>query len=143
MKSTIDETLTHVSFLVRHLEAYNLRGGVIVALMELGVPTHMMGSALVRQAILLQISNPTRALKNDIYAEIMCQYTQVSENQVDQAIRAVIKHAWKYGSKEAWDWYFSYDGRPITLRPTNSEFISRIATILELWQNSAHKGDTL
>ena len=57
-----------------------------------------------------------------------------SEDQVDQAIRDAIKAAWNYGSKEAWDWYFSYSDRVTIKRPTNGEFISRIAYILELLQ---------
>ena len=51
-----------------------------------------------------------------------------------QFLREAIKMAWQPGSRQAWDWYFSYEGRPVTNKPTNSEFISRIAYILEIWQ---------
>ena len=61
-------------------------------------------------------------------------FKQNSEELVEQSIREAIKMAWWHGSRKAWDWYFSYDGRPATNKPTNREFISRIAYILEIWQ---------
>ena len=47
MNSTIDKTLEHVWFLARHLKKYNIRGAVIVMLMELGVPTKCVGFELL------------------------------------------------------------------------------------------------
>lgn len=134
MESTIDKTLRHIIFLSRHLKRWDLRGAIIVVLMELGVPTKCVGFELLKHCIFLQNKDGTRALTNDIYLETTLQYKQNSEKQVEQAVRDAIKAAWKYGSREAWEWYFSYDGRPLTNKPTNSEFISRIAYILELWQ---------
>lgn len=134
MESTIEITLHHILLLVRHLEHCNLPGFVLVVLMELGVPTKCLGFECLKAAIRLQNENPTRTLAKDIYAEIAQMIGNCSEEQVDQAIREVIKMAWKYGSQRAWDWYFSYDGKPVLKRPTNSEFISRVAYIMELWQ---------
>ena len=134
MESTIERTLCHIVLLSKHLDHYNLRGAIIVALMELGVPTKCVGFAFLKKAIELQRKDPTRALAKDIYLEITLQYKQSSEELVEQAIRDAIKTAWRHGSKEAWEWYFSYDGRAVLNKPTNSEFISRIAYILEIWQ---------
>ena len=134
MESTIERTLCHVSLLARHLEHCNYRGWIIAALMELSVPTKSVGFEFLKKAIELQRKDPTRTLAKDIYLEIALEYKQNSEFVVDQAIREAIKMAWQYGSRRAWDWYFSYDGRTVTNKPTNSEFISRLAYILELWQ---------
>ena len=134
MESTIERTLSHILLLKRHLDHYNLRGAVIVALMELGVPTKYIGFEFLTKAIQLQQQDPTRALAKDIYLEISLHYRQNSEDLVEQAIRDAIKMAWRHGSREAWEWYFSYDGRAVLNKPTNSEFISRIAYILEIWQ---------
>lgn len=139
MKSTIDKTLKHVLFLARHLEKCDLRGATIVVLMELGVPTKCLGFEFLKYAVLLQCKEPTRALSNDIYLETMLHYRQNSEEQVEQAIREAVKMAWRHGSRTAWDWYFSYDGQTVVNRPANSEFISRIAYILELWQECKNK----
>lgn len=137
MESTIEKTLHHVLLLSRHLERINLRGAIVVALMELGVPTRSVGFEFLKMAIELQRKDPTRTLAKDIYMEIALHYRQISEYQVEQAIRDAIRTAWKEGSREAWDWYFSYAGRAM-LRPTNSEFISRIAYILEIWQECSN-----
>ena len=134
MESTIERTLCHILRLMRHLDHYNLRGAIIVALMELCVPTKCVGFEFLKKAIELQSKDPTRALRKDIYLEIALHYKQSSEELVEQAIRDAIKMAWRRGSKEAWEWYFSYDGRAVSNKPTNSEFISRIAYILEIWQ---------
>ena len=120
--------------LAQHLNHYNLRGAIIVALMELGVPTKCVGFEFLKKAIELQRADPTRALAKDIYMEISLHYKQNSEEMVEQAIREAIRSAWRCGSKKAWEWYFSYDGRAVSNKPTNSEFISRIAYILEIWQ---------
>ena len=102
--------------------------------MELGVPTKCVGFEFLTKAIALQCKDPTRTLAKDIYLEISLHYKQNSEELVEQSIREAIKMAWRHGSRKAWDWYFSYDGRTIIDKPTNSEFISRIAYILEIWQ---------
>lgn len=134
MESTIERTLCHIQFLARHLDQYNFRAGTVVVLLELGVPTKYIGFEFLKKAIELQRKDPTRTLAKDIYLEISLQYKQNSEELVEQSIREAIKMAWRHGSRKAWDWYFSYDGRTITDKPTNSEFISRIAYILEIWQ---------
>lgn len=140
MKSTINNTLRHVLFLAQHLDVCDLRGATIVILMELRVPTKCVGFEFLKKAILLQYQNPTRSLAKDIYLEIALHYGQSSEEQVEQAIRDAIKTAWRNGSKEAWDWYFSYDDYEATNKPTNSEFISKIAYILEFLQGCGKKG---
>lgn len=134
MDSTIGETLHHVLLLARHLDKCDLRGVTLVALMELGVPTKSAGFEYLKRAILLQFEDPTRALTKDIYLEISLRCKLNSEEQVDQAIREAIRITWETGSKTAWNWYFSYDGHGPRRKPTNSEFISRISYILELWQ---------
>jgi len=134
VESTIERTLCHIQLLARHLDRYNLRAGIVVVLMELGVPTKYVGFEFLKKAIELQRKDPTRTLAKDIYLEISLHYRQNSEELVEQSIREAIKMAWRHGSQEAWEWYFSYNGRSVTNKPTNSEFISRIAYILEIWQ---------
>lgn len=134
MESTIERTLDHIQLLSRHLDPYNIRGGIVVILMELGIPTRCAGFEFLKKAIEFQYEDPTRSLSKDMYLEISSYYKQYSEWVVESAIRQAIKRAWQHGSQQAWDWYFSYDGQVVTSKPTNSEFISRIAYVLEIWQ---------
>lgn len=132
MESTIEKTLYHILLLAHHLDYNNFRGAIIVVLMELGISTKTVGFEFLIKAIELQHEDPTRALAKDIYMEISLRYKQSSEELVDQAIREAIKTAWRHGSRRAWEWYFSYDDRAVIKRPSNGEFISRIAYILEI-----------
>ena len=134
MVSTIEIMLSHIKLLSRHLDCYNLRGAIIVVLMELKIPTNSIGYEFLKRAIYLQYQNPIRSLSKDIYKEIADECGLSSEYVIEQAIREAIKSAWRQGSKTAWDWYFAYDGQSISRRPTNSAFISKIAYTLELWQ---------
>ena len=104
MKSTIGETIDHIKLLAHHLEKSNLRGTVIVFLMELRVPTKCVGFELLLQSILLQHKDPTRALINDIYFEVKLHNKQISEEQVQQAIREAIRIAWERGSRKGINW---------------------------------------
>ena len=112
-------------------------------LMELGIPTKCIGYEFLIHGILLQYKDPTRSLANDIYLETMLRYRQNSEEQVEQAIRDAIRLAWRRGSRKAWEWYFSYDGCYPSNKPTNSEFISKMAYILELWLDCMNEGGPL
>ena len=134
MDSTIGKTLEHIALLAKHLDKSDLRGALIVIFMELGVPTNNIGFEILLRTVLLQRKNPARALTNDIYQEIRLHCRQVSAEQVEQSIRDAIQAAWDNGSDEAWEWYFSYAGQPVTAKPTNREFISQIVYILDLWQ---------
>ena len=140
MQSTISKTLDHVLFLAQHLRNLPLHGALIAMLMELRVPLKCSGFEFLRYAVLLQHENPTRGLANDIYLEVSLHYEQNSEHQVEQAIRDAIRSAWRRGSKRAWEWYFSYDGKPVLDKPSNGEFISQMAYILELWQELRKEG---
>ncbi len=134
MESTIERTLGHIQLLARHLDPYSFRARIVVILMELGIPTKHAGFEYLKKAIELKYEDPTRALSKDMYLEVCSCYNQYSEWAVEIAIRKAIKMAWMYGSRQAWDWYFSYDGQTIANKPTNNEFISRIAYVLEIWQ---------
>jgi len=141
MSSTIDKTLTHVLFLARHIKNIDLPVKIMLILMELRMPTNRIGFELLKSAIQLKCENPTRVLSADIYREIALQYSQISEEQVEQAIREEIKAAWKTGSEAAWSWYFSYDGVNPKRRPSNGEVISKLAYTTALWQGCEKEVD--
>jgi len=140
MISTITETLEHVLFLTRHLNNCDSQGIAVVILMELGVPTKCVGFEFLKRAILLFYEDPTRALSKDIYQEIKLKCKLSSEEQVDQAMRDATSKAWSSGSTKAWRWYFAYNGESLQHKPSNAEFITRIARILELWQRICKGG---
>ena len=140
MISTIDKTLAHILLLTRHMRGIDIPTKISVVLMEMKAPRNRIGFELLKKAIFLKHEDPTGALAGDIYLEIVLRHKQASEEQVAQAIREVIKSAWKNGSEEAWEWYFAYGGTLRRSRPSNCEFISEIACIIELWQGCEKGG---
>lgn len=135
MKSTIEDTLRHVQFLNRHLRTCDLQCMTVVILLELGISTKRAGFDYIKKGILLMCDDPTLLITKGVYPEIgKCYNSPVSDFQVEQSIRSVISDAWSQRNKCVWGYYFPdpIDGDP--KKPTNAEFITRIARVLELWQ---------
>lgn len=135
MKSTIEDTLRHVQFLNRHLRTCDLQCMTVVILLELGISTKRAGFDYIKKGILLMCDDPTLLITKGVYPEIgKCYNSPSSDFQVEQSIRSVISDAWSQRNKRVWGYYFPdpIDGDP--KKPTNAEFITRIARVLELWQ---------
>lgn len=136
----VEDTLKHVLFLAQHLNRHSPKCIVVAILMELNVATKSAGFEYLKRAILLFYQNPTKMVTKEIYAEVAMSCTgQNSSAQVEQAIRRAIKEAWKNSDREAFIRYFSCDANGIVKKPTNAEFISRIARVLELWEGCCEK----
>lgn len=136
----IEDTLKHVLFLARLLKNCSPQCVVVSILMELNIPTKNAGFEYLKRAILLFHENPTLMITKDIYQKIGESCAEaVSIAQVEQSIRQVISAAWKNKDQSAFIRYFSCGANGIVKKPTNAEFISRIARILELWEGCCEK----
>lgn len=135
MKSTIEDTLRHVQFLNRHLNTCSLECMVIVVLLELGISTKRAGFDYIKKGILLMCDDPAALITKGVYPEIGKSYNPpVSDMQVEQSIRSAIGEAWDLRNSRVWGYYFINAAGNKPKKPTNAEFISRIARILEVWQ---------
>ena len=135
MKNTVEDTLRHVQFLNRHLNTCDLQCMVIVVLLELGISTKRIGFDYMKKGILLMCEDPALLITKGVYPVIgKCYQPPASNFQVEQSIRSAISDAWSQRNRRVWGYYFPdpMDGEP--KKPSNAEFISRIARILELWQ---------
>ena len=135
MQTKIDKTLEHILFLARHFSKSDVRYIVLILLMELGVPTKCVGFELLAKGISLCVNDPSAVLINGLYYCITKNCAEkVSEKQIEQSIRAAIKIAWKHGDLEIWKLYFSSNEGGDVAKPSNYEFITRIARLVELWK---------
>lgn len=132
MISTIERTLDHALFLSRHIN--DLQCVIVAILIELGIPAKRNGFEYLKTAILLRYLHPTQLITKELYPDVGRSYDpEVSDFQVEQAIRSTIAYAWKNRDEEIWALYFP-SGRDGTLkRPSNADFISMIARFIELW----------
>jgi len=102
-------------------------------MLDIGVPAHLKGYRYLRDAIMLSgrdmevVSSVTKLL----YPTIARRF-RTTDRKVERAIRNAIEVSWLRGNTVTFEKMFGYSastGRP---RPTNSEYIARIADKVRL-----------
>lgn len=102
-------------------------------MLDIGVPAHLRGYHYLRDAILLSgrdmevVSSVTKLL----YPTIAKRF-KTTEQKVERAIRNAIEVSWTRGNTETFEKMFGYSASSGRTRPTNSEYIARIADKLRL-----------
>ena len=130
----MDETLEHLLFLARRFEKSDIRYVVIILLMELGVPTQCDGFDYLVSAIVICVQDPARVVTEGLYNLITEQYGDAEDMwRIEHSIRRAVESAWQKGETKAWEMYFTAGQNRGTKKPTNVEFISRLARTIELW----------
>lgn len=136
MSSGIERTLEYALFLARHLSHCDYSTVVILILCDLGIAPKNDGYICLKRAIAMYLENPTRQLKDDIYVEILEELDGGVGNsdKVDQAIRRAITDAWEERDDEIWRVILPSTKKIDLGKPTNADFIARVAWFVELWQ---------
>lgn len=135
MPTARKDTLYHALFLAQHLSRCNLQDGLVYILLELQMPSHNIGYHYVKAAILLFYKDPVHMLMTGIYQTVGQKLDpSASCQQMEQAMRFVIKQAYQNCDPQVWGYYFPSRGTGKSKRPSNYEFVSQIANFMELWQ---------
>lgn len=102
-------------------------------MLELGVPAHLRGYYYLREAIVRTsldmelVGSVTKLLYPGI---ARANHTNIQ--RVERAIRNAIEVSWERGNPAVFEELFGYSCRTGALRPTNSEYIARIADRVRL-----------
>lgn len=102
-------------------------------MLDIGVPAHLKGYHYLRDAILLSgrdmevVSSVTKLL----YPTIAKRF-KTTDQKVERAIRNAIEVSWTRGNAETFEKMFGYSASSGRNRPTNSEYIARIADSIRL-----------
>ena len=102
-------------------------------MLDIGVPAHLKGYHYLRDAILLSgrdmevVSSVTKLL----YPTIARRF-RTTDQKVERAIRNAIEVSWNRGNVTTFEKMFGYSVRTGRTRPTNSEYIARIADKIRL-----------
>ena len=102
-------------------------------LLSLGVPAHLKGYHYLRSAILRSeqdievVSSVTKLLYPDVAREY-----NTSVQKVERAIRNAIEVSWMRGNIESMEEMFGFSAHSGKGRPTNSEYIARVADEVHL-----------
>lgn len=112
----------------------DLRATVSNILLALRIPTKLRGYVCAREAILYLMRSPGISVTKELYPAVaaLCEGTPA---QVERAIRGAIQAGWILGQEEVWEQFFSRGGKETVRRPSNAEFLSRIADFLSLDRN--------
>lgn len=102
-------------------------------MLDVGVPAHLKGYHYLRSAILLTgkdmevVTSVTKLL----YPAIAKRF-KTTDQKVERAIRNAIEVSWDRGNVETFEKMFGYSVLSGRTRPTNSEYIARIADKIRL-----------
>ena len=102
-------------------------------MLDIGVPAHLKGYHYLRSAILLSgrdmevVTSVTKLL----YPAIARRF-KTTDQKVERAIRNAIEVSWTRGNVDTFEELFGYSVGTGKGRPTNSEYIARIADKIRL-----------
>ena len=102
-------------------------------MLDIGVPAHLKGYHYLRDAILLSgrdmevVSSVTKLLYPTV-----ARHFKTTDQKVERAIRNAIEVSWERGNCETFEKMFGYSAASGKPRPTNSEYIARIADKVRL-----------
>ena len=101
-------------------------------LLEIGAPDHLVGHPYVVQAILLVVEKRTFIdnITFGLYPQLAGMF-ETTPSRVERAIRHLIEVTWSRGHWEVLGHYFGNTVSPDRGKPTNGEFIARIANIVK------------
>ena len=115
------------------LEDFELERYITNIMLDMGVPAHLKGYHYLRDAILLSgrdmeaVSSVTKLL----YPTVAKRY-KTTGPKVERAIRNAFEVSWIRGNDSTFEELFGYSSASGKSRPTNSEYIARIADKIRL-----------
>ena len=116
----------------------NVESTVERVLLDLGVPCHIKGYNYLITVISLVVGNADliNAITKELYPAIAKKYSTTS-SRVERAVRHAIECGWDRGDLEVMQHYF---GNTVSIskgKPTNSEFIARVANVVRMRMQGA------
>ena len=106
---------------------------ILESILEKSMPAHLKGYHYLREAIVISehdmeiVSSVTKLL----YPTIAKKFS-TTDQKVERAIRNAIEVSWMRGNLDTFEELFGYSADSGKGRPTNSEYIARIADKIRL-----------
>lgn len=113
------------------------REEIISVLLDLGVPGHLKGYPYLITAIGAVVEDPDliQAITGELYP-IVAKAHETTKSRSERAIRHAIETGWDRIDQETMIKYFGNTVSCLKGRPTNSEYIARVADIVRQRMNS-------
>ena len=102
-------------------------------LLEVGAPDHLTGHRYVVSAILMAIEEPkyVSQITGKLYPELAEKF-ETTPSRIERGIRHLVEVAWTRCDLETLDFYFGNTVSAGKGKPTNGEFIARLANATKL-----------
>ena len=110
----------------------DLESQTVVHLHILSFSTHLDGYHQLRVGIPLFAQNPSMRLSKELYPAIAARFGDLDARTVEHSIRKSIEAAWLHKNSLVWKKYFPPKPDGTISSPTNKEFLSRLAEMLDL-----------
>ena len=109
----------------------DVRAAVDRALADLGVPDNLLGYGYLQTAISLVVEQPEAAysVTGFVYPGV-ARYCGTTPQLAERAIRHAIESGWSRCDRSMRELYFGGKIKPGRKKPTNAEFIARIANVV-------------
>lgn len=131
----VNDAAPEAAYAPFHLQnATLLERNITKALLSIGVPAHHRGYHMMRDAIRMyaQSDNPIDLrITLDVYPRLG-EIHDCHAKEVEHAIRTSIEYAWVHGNLNAIHAYFGYTIDDTRGKPSNAEFIMRMAEHVRL-----------
>ena len=100
-------------------------------LLDIGAPDHLMGHPFAVEAVVMCVGNGDyiKSITKRLYPQVAAKF-DTNASRVERAIRHLVEIAWDRGDMDV---LYSYFGNTISrdrAKPTNGEFIARIANVV-------------
>lgn len=102
-------------------------------MLDIGVPAHLKGYYYLRDAIMMteKDAEVVTSVTKLMYPAIAKRY-KTTDQKVERAIRNAIEISWNRGNTQTFAKLFGYSLQDGRQRPTNSEYIARVADKIRL-----------
>lgn len=126
----------HVSELSTRIQVRSVTGPDVEAsaaniLLALGFRTKVRGFTYLREAITITMQKPGLSITKELYPAV-AQRCGAEAKLVERSARSAIEATFARRDKKLWQMYFA--GMEMEKRPTNAEFITRLAEVLRQTQ---------
>lgn len=95
-------------------------------LQQLRIPVKAQGYFYLVETIARAVEKPDQAFCKELYPDV-ARLRNVQWTSVERCIRSAIQSAWISRDERVWQTYFPSKAHPAQKRPTNAEFICRMA----------------
>ena len=126
-----DKIMEEIREMIEPVAKENIEDVISEILVELGMPSHIFGYRYSAYAIKIAVENPD--IINNITFVLyptVAKYFDTTASRAERAIRRGIECAWDRGDLDVIEKYFGNTISLVKGRPTNSEFIARVANIV-------------